>query len=108
MAKSQAAFSSCIMGRRSYSSSGVFSMRRLLVLLLLPVLAAPARADDAKKAEPGLTFKVPFTQTETKHVLIRAKINGKGPYNFIMDTGAPALFVSTAVAKKLGVEAGKD
>jgi hypothetical protein len=35
---------------------------------------------------------------------VRAKINGKGPYNFIIDTGAPALFVSTALCKKLGVE----
>lgn len=82
-------------------------MRRWPIGLVLLVVATPARADDAKRIDSP-SFKVPFNQTETKHVLIRAKINGKGPYNFIMDTGAPALFVSTAVAKKLGVEAGKD
>jgi hypothetical protein len=82
-------------------------MRRCLIGLVLAALAVSARADDAKKPEPA-TFKVPFTQTETKHVLVRAKINGKGPYSFIMDTGAPALFVSTAVCKKLGIESGKD
>ena len=29
--------------------------------------------------------------TTFQHVLVRAKINGKGPFNFILDTGAPAL-----------------
>jgi hypothetical protein len=39
---------------------------------------------------------------------VRAKINGKGPFNFILDTGAPALFVATKVADKLGVKADKN
>ena len=39
--------------------------------------------------------------------MVRAKINGKGPFNFILDTGAPALFVATEVAKKAGVEPDK-
>jgi hypothetical protein len=42
-----------------------------------------------------------------KHILVRAKLNGKGPYNFILDTGAPALFVATKVADKLGIKADK-
>src|SRR5262249_61489440 len=46
--------------------------------------------------------------TELKHIVVRARINGKGPYHFILDTGAPALFVSTTLCKKLGVEPGKD
>jgi hypothetical protein len=70
-------------------------------------LLVPALADDSKKPE-AKSFRVPFGLSETKHVLVRAKINGKGPYNFIVDTGAPALFVSTAVCKKLGIEADKD
>ena len=78
-------------------------MRRWPIALLFVALVVSARADDAKKSEAA-TFKVPFTQTETKHVLVRAKINGKGPYNFIVDTGAPALFVSTAICTKLGVK----
>jgi serine protease DegQ len=53
------------------------------------------------------SFEVPYRLTDVKHILIRAKINGKGPFNFILDTGAPALFVSTAVCKKLGIEADK-
>jgi len=63
-----------------------------------------AQADDTKAD----AHQVPYRLTEVKHILVRAKINGKGPYNFILDTGAPALFVSTAVCKKLGIEADKD
>ncbi len=50
------------------------------------------------------SFQVPYRLTKAKHVLVRAKINGKGPYNFILDTGAPALFVTVPVARKLGIK----
>jgi hypothetical protein len=75
--------------------------------LALLLLAPPARADERPKAG-AKTYQVPYRLTLVKHVLVRAKINGKGPYNFILDTGAPALFVSKAVAKKLGVKPDKD
>lgn len=75
--------------------------RRILCILVWG-LALPAWADEKKKeAKPGL---VPYRLTDTQHVLVRVKINGKGPYNFIVDTGAPMLFVSTPVGKKLGLE----
>jgi len=48
--------------------------------------------------------EVPYRLTETKHVLIRAKINGKGPFNLICDTGAPAVFLTKAVAKAAGAK----
>ncbi len=71
--------------------------------LFLLLVAMPLRADEPKKE--GKTYQIPYRLTNTKHVLVRAKINGKGPYNFIVDTGAPALFVSTQLCKKLGIEA---
>jgi hypothetical protein len=40
--------------------------------------------------------------------MVRVKANGKGPFNLILDTGAPALFLSTAAAKKAGVEPDKN
>jgi PDZ domain/Aspartyl protease len=82
-------------------------MRLLGPFLAVLLCLAPALlADDGKKAE-GKTYEIPYRLTDTKHVLVRAKINGKGPFNFIVDTGAPALFVSTAVCKKVGVEPDK-
>ena len=78
-----------------------YDMKRLAVGFLLALLLTPTLGEEPKK---GATVQVPYRLTETKHVLVRAKLNGKGPFNFILDTGAPALFVATAVAKKVGVE----
>jgi hypothetical protein len=70
-------------------------------------LAPAGRADEAPRAGPK-TFQVPYRLTVPKHILVRAKINGKGPYNFILDTGAPALFVATDLCRKLGVKPDKN
>ncbi|MDE2508579.1 MAG: PDZ domain-containing protein [Planctomycetota bacterium] len=56
----------------------------------------------------GTSYEVPYRLTETNHFLVRLRINGKGPFNFLVDTGAPALFVSTETAKKIGVEPAKE
>lgn len=71
------------------------------VTILLPFLCAP---QDALKPADGPAYRVPYRISETLHVIVRAKLNGKGPFNFIVDTGAPAMFVTTDVAKKVGVE----
>jgi hypothetical protein len=73
-------------------------IRGICGVMLALLLASPLWAGEAK---PVL---VPYKLTDTKHVMVRVKINGKGPFNFIMDTGAPALFVATDVAKKAGVK----
>src|SRR5262249_22616046 len=84
-------------------------MRSLLVctILALCCLAPPLRADDAKKPDAKV-YHVPYRLTTFNHAMVRAKITGKGPFNFIVDTGAPALIVSTAAAKKAGLEPGKN
>src|SRR5437762_11514462 len=84
-------------------------MRPALLYLTLGVLglAGPAWGFDVKVAS-AKAIQVPYRLTDTKHVLVRAKINGKGPYNFIIDTGAPTLFVSTAVARKVGIRADQN
>src|SRR5687767_8585166 len=76
---------------------------RCLSLLLAFALFIPAGADEPKKA--GKPQPVPYKLTDTQHVLLRVKINGKGPFNFIVDTGAPIIFVSTPVGKKIGLSA---
>jgi hypothetical protein len=87
-------------------------MKRLWLLAATAALglAPPGlRADEAPKAPKAdlQPREVPYRLTVPKHVLVRAKINGKGPFNFILDTGAPALFVSTKVCKQLGIEADR-
>jgi hypothetical protein len=88
-------------------------MRRLVLGAVLAACcaAAPLRADEPTRPEPtkpkAKTYQVPYRFTNFNHVMVRAKINGKGPFNFIVDTGAPALFVATEVAKQIGVEKDK-
>src|SRR5437764_14728606 len=67
-------------------------------------LAPSLLADEDKKPE-ATTYNVPYRLTTTQHVMVRAKINGKGPFNFILDTGAPALFLAKKAAEKAGVTA---
>lgn len=78
-----------------------------LFLLTIPIVDDPPRnhkpADDA-----GKTYRVPYRSTDTNHALVRVRINGKGPFNFLVDTGAPFLFVSTDTAKAVGLTADKD
>jgi len=82
-------------------------MNRFWICALLTVccLAPPLRADQPNKETKS--FQVPYRLTNFNHVMVRAKLNGKGPFNFIVDTGAPALFVATEPAKKAGVEPDK-
>lgn len=70
-----------------------------LLAALLLVAACRPLPDEA-----AVAVNVPFTLSETKHIVIRAKINGRGPYSFIMDTGSPALFIPPAVAVKCDVD----
>jgi serine protease DegQ len=74
-------------------------MMRILLIALLLLCVTSARADNVKPAEP---IAVPYRLTPTQHVLVRIKLNGKGPFNFILDTGAPALFVVKKVAENAG------
>ncbi len=77
----------------------------LATVILFPMLGGFA---DGPKARPGSkTHRVPYRMSETLHLIVRAKFNGKGPFNFIVDTGAPAMFVTKAVAKEVGIENDK-
>ena len=75
---------------------------RMALALCGALLAAPAIAAD-KPAK----VEVPYRLTDTKHLMVRVKINGKGPFNMIVDTGAPAVFITKKVAAKAKAEVDK-
>jgi PDZ domain/Aspartyl protease len=80
-----------------------------LVLSLAALSAAPdGPGKSAKTPDAGRSYQVPYRLTDTNHFLVRVRINGKGPFNFLVDTGAPALYVATETAKKVGLEPGDD
>lgn len=74
-------------------------MRRLLPCLVL----AAAILHPAAGAPPQ-PYRIPYRLTDTQHILVRAKLNGKGPFNFIVDTGAPTVFIAPAAAKQAGLK----
>src|SRR5438270_6748371 len=77
--------------------------RRLLWPGLVLAVASLAPAPDA-----GTSYRVPYRLTDTNHFLVRVRVNGKGPFNFLVDTGAPALYVATETAKKVGLKTEPD
>lgn len=49
-------------------------------------------------------FQVPYRIAKTQHIIVKAKINGSAPLNFVMDTGAPTFFIAEEAAKKAGIK----
>src|SRR5947209_18110985 len=66
------------------------------VLLLLCAAVPPTRRDEAR-------VKVPFDMLPSRHLVVQAKVNGKGPYRFIFDTGAPIMLLSRKVGREAGL-----
>ncbi len=79
-------------------------MRRVapVASILILALAASARADVA--ASKPVT--VPFEMLKTKHMAIMIKVNGKGPYRVIFDTGSPVVLLNNKTAKNAGEDCG--
>lgn len=81
-------------------------MRTALAVALLGGVAVlgwaqePAPAKKAAKAEPVV---VPFELLESRHMAVMVKLNGKGPYKLIFDTGAPMNLINNRIAKESGV-----
>jgi serine protease Do len=77
--------------------------RRKLVLASVALALVSLSPGAGPDSAAGTSFRVPYRLTQTNHYLVRVRINGKGPFNFLVDTGAPALFVGTEAAKKAGL-----
>jgi hypothetical protein len=78
------------------------------LFLCLPFLAVPLLLAEEKPGAAGKSYQVPYKTTIPKHIVVRVKINGKGPFNFILDTGAPAMIIATKVGEKAGLANGDD
>ncbi len=74
-------------------------LHRALALLLALPLAARAET-------PTKPVTVPFELLRSGHMAVQVKINGKGPYRLIFDTGAPVTLLNNKVAKEAGLLKG--
>jgi hypothetical protein len=66
----------------------------------LALLAIPSRVLAEEKDKP---VTVPFELLKTGHMAIMVKVEGKGPYRVIFDTGAPINLLNNKVAKEAGL-----
>ncbi|MBA4190145.1 MAG: serine protease [Planctomycetaceae bacterium] len=85
------------------------TLSKLLLLAgfaLLPSLTVaeekPKTAEEVKKAD-AKAIVVPFELLKSRHMAVMVKVNGKGPYKLIFDTGAPTNLVNNRLAKDAGV-----
>lgn len=75
------------------------------LLALSPTLGAPPENKPIAK-EPIKNEKpivIPFELLKSRHMAIQVKINDKGPYRVIFDTGAPMNIINNRIAKDSGV-----
>lgn len=63
---------------------------------------APGGAKDAPKTEPA---RVPFELVASNHMVVRAKVNGQGPYRLVFDLGAPVTLLGNRAGEESGVVA---
>lgn len=84
--------------------------RQLLLICAVLLLPAFVHAQDKTKKEPdkkepAKKFTVPFELIKTQHMVVNIKVNGKGPYRLVFDTGAPDSLVSNKIMKEAGLVA---
>src|SRR5581483_8905457 len=72
----------------------------IALILLLGALAGLVPA--ARRAPARGPAVVPFQVLPSNHMVVEAKINGKGPYRLIFDLGAPVSLLSNHAAEDAG------
>ena len=96
------------MTRLAWRLGLVLAATSMTVTVVL-TLESQSRAQAAPRdPQIGRSFLVPYHLTDTNHFLVRVRINDKGPFNFLVDSGAPALFLATETAQKAGVKPAAD
>jgi hypothetical protein len=77
-----------------------------------PEKEPPAKAPAGDKKEPlkkdDKPIVIPFELLKSRHMAIQVKVNDKGPYRVIFDTGAPTNLVNNKLAKEAGLVDKKD
>jgi clan AA aspartic protease (TIGR02281 family) len=73
-------------------------------ILRLPVQppATQAQPGQPQPASPTERFVVPLTQ-EGNAIVVEGLVNGRGPFKFIVDTGATSTTISRSTAEELGI-----
>lgn len=81
----------------------------LVTAALLPAvaLAAARPAVPAPEHPPGLLSSAPTRVNDAGQIVVPVMIDGKGPYQFLVDTGANGSMISPRLARSLGLVPGQ-
>jgi len=86
---------------------GLLTLTFAMLFGLSRVRAAiePQTPPQAPASSPAVKARavVPFSMLPSNHMLVRAMINGKGPYRLIFDLGAPITLLSNQAGEASGV-----
>jgi len=95
-------------GRPQLALRAGFLLAALLASVTQPVAAEPASSASESTAKPPseeeLLFALPTTFDHIGRVVVPAMVNGKGPFRFIVDTGATYSTVSPGLVRALGLK----
>jgi hypothetical protein len=95
-------------GRLQHPLLAGFILAALLASLSEPMAAEPATSTNESKAtaasEEESLFALPTTFDHIGRVVVPAMVNGKGPFRFIVDTGATHSTVSPGLVRALGLK----
>lgn len=84
--------------------------RSFFVALLGLSLAIPSWAEEPPSVKPiekaARPVTVPFELLKSGHMAVQIKVNGKGPYRVIFDTGAPMNLLNNKLAGEVGLLKG--
>ncbi|MBL6851772.1 MAG: aspartyl protease family protein [Alphaproteobacteria bacterium] len=86
--------------------TSIVSRRRLLSTGTAALTLAPSAARAA--APPPVTEKIQGAPDDVDRLTIPTTIDGKGPYRFLVDTGADHTVIADNVAQSLGFARGED
>lgn len=75
---------------------------KFVLLAAFAVVLSGAKPLAATQADEK-PIVVPFELLSTGHMAVQVKVNGKGPYRLIFDTGAPPNLINNKLAKEAGV-----
>lgn len=83
-------------------------MRFVLPALIALAAAAPAAAQETP-AEPRIEVveQIDLSRDRTERMTVPVRIEGRGPYRFIVDTGSERTAISRELADELGLDAGR-
>jgi hypothetical protein len=78
----------------------------LCVTTVSGILGLSARWTEAEEPRKSVSNPVPFqlAKPDKPLILLETTVNGKGPYRFVLDTGAGLTMISPELAKKVEVQ----